>query len=136
MKYKYDAKQECFIREDGKGKRFLINSTEAMRILTLQKLGYGVAKINRKIDFSSKKVSESTIQNFIKNVENGDIIIDDSLPAPRVDYDDLALSDRVQMLESKVEALEEMLLNYNCNCNRNVLDKTSFRDKVKSWIKF
>ena len=38
------------------------------------------------------------------------------------------------MLEYKVEVLEEMLLNYNCNCNG--MDKTSFRDKVKSWIKF
>ena len=74
MNYKYDVEQECFVREDGLGKKFWINVTEAQRIMTLYDLGNSVSEIRNKIQFNGE-VYESTIRNFIRNVQEGKIEI-------------------------------------------------------------
>ena len=69
MNYEYDINQECFIREDGLGKKFFINSTEAHRIMNMYNLGNSIGEIRNKISFRNpSKVTESTIKNFINNV--------------------------------------------------------------------
>ena len=124
MKYKYDANRECFIREDGLGKKFYINSTEAHRIMNMYSLDNSIGEIRNKIQFNHpRKVTESTIKNFINNVKNGNIELTDDLPAPVEDVMNITMDDRIESLEQRMSVLEEMVCN-----------KKSFSDKVKSWI--
>lgn len=124
MKYKYDDNQECFIRVDGLGKKFYINSTEAHRIITMYNLDNSIGEIRNKIHFKNpKKVTESTIKNFINNVNNGNIDLSKVEFAPIDDVMDITLDDRVESLEQRIGILEDMLEN-----------KKSLSDKVKSWI--
>lgn len=141
MKYEYDADLECFVRVDGLGKKFWINSSEAQKICTLQNLGYSIPKITHKINFSSDKVTESTIINFCKNVSEGNIIVDGDYPAPRESILELTMDTRIDNLEERVGELENRLLQINellkapmtfeCDCA-----KVSIMDKVKSWLKY
>ena len=125
MKYKYDEKHEYFIREDGLGKKFYINSTEAHRIMTMYNLDNSIGEIRNKIHFKNpKKVTESTIKNFVNNVNKGNIDLSQVEPAPFDDVVEITLEDRVESLEQRVAVLEEMLEN-----------KQSLSDKVKSWIR-
>ena len=127
MRYKYDVSQECFIREDGLGKKFFINSTEAHRIMTMYNLDNSVGEIRNKIQFKHpRKVTESTIKNFINNVNKGNIDLSQVEPAPFDDVLDITLEDRVWSLEQRVSMLED--LNH-CDENKSVFGK------VKSWIR-
>ena len=56
MRYNYDSDNECFVREDGLGKKIWINSVEAQRIITLYDLGNNIPEIRNKIRFNSKKI--------------------------------------------------------------------------------
>ena len=123
MKYEYNSSLECFEREDKLGKKFYINSNEAQRIVTMRELGYSIGRICAKIQFNSDKVYESTVANFLKNVDEGNIIVNGDYPAPKGVIKELTVSDRIISLEERVTALEEQLVN------RNVVDK------VKSWLK-
>ena len=111
MKYNYDAKNECFVREDGLGKKFFINSHEAQRIMTMVDLGYSIPRICNKIQFASDKVYESTVTNFINNVKEGNIIVSDEYPAPNGVLESLTVEDRISRLEDRVTALEEIKEN-------------------------
>ena len=125
MRYEYDADQECFVREDGLGKKFYINSIEAHRIMTMYDLGNSIGEIRNKIKFSNpRKVTESTIKNFIVNVEKRNIELNDDMPVPIEDVMEITLDERVLSLEQRVSVLEDMLEN-----------KESLTDKVKSWIR-
>ena len=108
MKYKYDVDNEWFVREDNLGKKFHINITEARRIMTMVNLGNSIAEIRNKISFSSNKVYESTINNFINQVEKGNISLDGDYPAPKVVLEDLTVAERISKLEDRVTALEEL----------------------------
>lgn len=124
MNYEYDINQECFIRSDGLGKKFFINSTEAHRIMNMYNLGNSIGEIRNKINFRNpSKVTESTIKNFINNVNKGNIDLSKVEPAPFVDVLEITLDERVESLEQRVSVLEDMLMN-----------KQSLTDKVKSWI--
>ena len=126
MRYEYDVKQECFVREDGLGKKFYINSTEAHRIMTMYSLGNSIGEIRNKIQFvNPRKVTESTIKNFIINVNEGNIELSDELPTPVNDVIELTLESRVTRLEERISVLEDEL-----ECR-----ESSKFDKVKSWIK-
>ncbi|WP_458456490.1 hypothetical protein [Methanobrevibacter sp.] len=127
MKYDYDADNECFVREDGLGKKFWINSSEALRIVTMRNLGYSLGMINRKIPFSSGKVSESTITNFLKNVEDGNIIVDGDYPAPKSQIEEMSMDMRISRLEEELEKFKERMDNPN--------PKSNIRAKVESWLK-
>lgn len=107
MKYKYDVNQECFIREDGLGKKFHINISEARRIMTLYNLGNNVPQIRNKIDFSSNKVYESSVNNFINQVNNGNIDLDGDYPAPSHYVTELTYEERISNLEKRMSNLEE-----------------------------
>ena len=132
MKYNYDVEHECFVREDGLGKKFYINITEAHRIMTMTSLGNSISEIRNKIKFANpRKVSESTIVNFIKNVNEGNIVLSDDYPAPVLDVLDMTTEERVIKLEERISALEEKIENNNVMSEN---DKKSFKDKVKSWI--
>ncbi len=123
MKYNYDAELECFVREDGNGKKFYINSYEAQRIVTLRELGASYGKICAKINFSSGKVSESTIKNFLKNVDEGNIIVYGDYPAPKKNVEDLSVSgleDRVSSLEDRISEIEDKYFN-----------KVSWRERLR-----
>lgn len=111
MKYNYDVEQECFIREDGAGKRININISEAQRIIALKDLGYSIAQIRNKMVFSSNKVYESTIQNFLNNVEKGNIVISGDYPAPKLALEDLTVDMRLTSLEERLENVEMILQN-------------------------
>ena len=128
MRYDYNSELECFVREDGLGKKIWINSSEAQRIVTMRDLGYSIAKINAKIDFNSDKVYESTIVNFLKNVDEGNIIVNGDYPAPKKMVDDLTVSDRITNLEKRISDLEDMIEDI-----MNTDD--SWGNKVKSWLK-
>ena len=129
MKYDYNSKLECFVREDGLGKKIWINSSEAQRIVTMRNLGYSIGGICAKINFNSGKVQESTIVSFLKNVEEGNIIVDGDYPAPKNVIEDLTVSDRIVSLEERVTELEEIINN------DKLIEKSSWRGKVKSWLK-
>jgi len=107
MKYNYDVENECFIREDGLGKKFHINITEARRIVTLHDLGNTVSEIRNKIQFQSNKVSEITIRNFLKQVGNGNIDLTGDYPAPSNVVFELTLEERISNLEERVKELED-----------------------------
>lgn len=111
MKYNYDVKNECFVREDGLGKKFFINSQEAQRIMTMVDLGYSIPRITNKINFASDKVYESTVANFINNVKDGNIIISNDYPAPDGVIRELTVEERINRLEERVTALEELKEN-------------------------
>ena len=107
MKYNYDVENECFIREDGLGKKFHINITEARRIVTLHDLGNTVSEIRNKIQFQSNKVSEITIRNFLKQIGNGNIDLTGDYPAPSNVVFELTLEERISNLEERVKGLED-----------------------------
>lgn len=128
MKYNYNSELECFIREDGLGKKIWINSTEAHRIMTMYDLGNSIGEIRNKIKFTyPRKVTESTITNFIRNVREGNIILDDNLPAPSDLVVDLTLDERVRRVEDRLDILEELLGSHN--------NDETLSEKVKSWIR-
>ena len=122
MKYDYDIEKEAFIREDGLGKKFHINIVEARRIVTLHDLGNSISEIRNKIQFQSNKVSETTIKNFLKQVENGNIDLNGDYPAPANAVFDLTLEERISNLEERVNELE----SHKCDCS----PKKSFRERL------
>lgn len=109
MRYNYDSNLECFVREDGLGKKLWINSVEGQRIMTLHKLGNSISEIRNKITFNSRKVRESTIEAFIRNVKNGDIIIPSDAPMPV--NESLTVEERIQKLEDDFETFKQMYFN-------------------------
>ena len=127
MKYEYDSDNECFVREDGLGKKFWINSSEAQRIMTMQNLGYSIPMINTKIQFSSGKVTESTIVNFLKNVDEGNIIVDGDYPAPKFQVEEMTLEMRISNLEDEIKELKKKMVSPS--------PKKNISDVVKSWLK-
>ena len=129
MRYDYDVKNECFVREDGLGKKFFINSHEAQRIMTMVDLGYSIPRICNKIQFASDKVYESTVANFINNVNEGNIIVSDEYPAPNGVIESLTVEDRISRLEERISSLEEL-----ANDKINETEK-SFTKRWKQWLK-
>ena len=127
MRYNYDVKNECFVREDGLGKKIWINITEAQRIVTLHELGNSIGQINSKINFQSGKVSESTVKNFLNNVENGNIEVYGDYPAPVGVIQDLTIEERLNNLERDVEELKNNL----CKCE----DDNKLLERFKGWLR-
>ena len=127
MKYNYNAKCECFVREDGLGKKLFINSHEAQRIMTMLDLGYSVPRITAKIQFKSDKVSESTVANFIKNVRDGNIVVSEDYPAPDNQVEELTIEMRLSNLEEEFKEFKDKISNPN--------PEKTVSDKVKSWIR-
>lgn len=124
MKYVYNTDKECFEREDGLGKKFWINSSEAHRIMTMYSLGNSIGEIRNKIRFvNARRVTESTIVNFIKNVNDGNIELDKDYPAPVKMVESLTDSDRINNLEERVSKLEELL-------------EDKKESKVRKWLRF
>lgn len=122
MKYDYNPELECFVREDGLGKKIWINSSEAQRIVTMYNLGNSIGEIRNKIHFQyARRVTESTIKNFILNIQNGNIVLSDDYPAPKKVVYELTLEERISNLEKRMDEFESM-------------NDKSFADKVKSWI--
>ena len=109
MKFNYDVEEECFIREDGLGKKYFINITEARRIVTLQDFGNTVPEIRNKIQIKSNKVSESTISNFLNQVKKGNIDLNGDYPAPSDVVFELTTDERVRNLEERLNSIEDML---------------------------
>lgn len=156
MKYNYNSELGAFVREDGLGKKFWITMVEAHRIMTLYELGVSPNQIGAKIQFKNPKTTVSSVSNFIKNVENGDIVLDNDVPLPVEDFDDINLEARITEIESRVSSLEnkvtiilhsienikelecsvehiQELLEKPCECECK--EEESISDKVKAWLK-
>ena len=116
MKYNYNVEQECFIREDGQGKKYHINITEAKRIVTLDNLGNTASEIRNKIQFQSNRVSESTITNFLNQIEKGNINLSGDYPAPVNVVMDLSVDERISNLEDRVKTLEDKFSELKSDC--------------------
>ena len=129
MKYDYDIELEAFVREDGLGKKIWINAMEGQRIMTLYELGNSIAEIRNKIIFNNKKVYESTIVNFIKNVEEGNIVIPTDVPAPL--ETSLTVEERIQSLEDRVSELESIVYREPVSEPK---DHESFTEKLRGKI--
>lgn len=126
MRYDYNVEKECFIREDGLGRRININIAEAQRILTLKDLGYSVSQIRNKMTFASNKVYESTIQNFLNNVEQGNIVISSDYPAPKLALEDMTVDMRLSNIEERLQELEEQF---------KVKNSEKLTERWKKWLK-
>lgn len=125
MKYHYDKDLEAYVREDGLGKKLWINSVESQRIMTLYNLGNSISEIRNKITFNSKKVSESTIQNFINNVEKGDITIPTDAPVPV--NESLTIEERMNRLEQDWVEFQKKYIEIS-------KDNKSWSDKLRGKI--
>lgn len=119
-KYGYDVRGEVFKREDNRGNPLRINIAEAQRIISLLNLGYSTTAILNKVELS--KGTSSTVKNFIKNYQAGNIDIPDDAPAPVQVLDEMEDSRRIDALEERVTKLE-------------LIQKESTLDKVKQWIR-
>ena len=132
MRYNYNSELGAFVREDGLGKKFWITMVEAHRIMTLYELGVSPNQIGAKIQFKNPKTTVSTVSNFIKNVENGDIVLDNDVPLPVEDFDDISTEARITQLEHDVEYIKR-LLEKPCECECK--EEESISDKVKAWLR-
>ena len=132
MRYNYDSELGAFVREDGLGKKFWITMVEAHRIMTLYELGVSPNQIGAKIQFKNPKTTVSTVNNLIKNVESGDIVLDNDVPLPVEDFDDVSIEARITKLEHDVEYIKR-LLEKPCECECK--EEESISDKVKAWLK-
>ena len=132
MKYNYNSELGAFVREDGLGKKFWITMVEAHRIMTLYELGVSPNQIGAKIQFKNPKTTVSTVNNLIKNVESGDIVLDTDVPLPVEDFDDVSIEARITKLEHDVEYIKR-LLEKPCECDCK--EEESIKDKVKAWLR-
>lgn len=132
MRYNYDSELGAFVREDGLGKKFWITMVEAHRIMTLYELGVSPNQIGAKIQFKNPKTTVSTVNNLIKNVESGDIVLDTDVPLPVEDFDDVSIEARITKLEHDVEYIKR-LLEKPCECECK--EEESISDKVKAWLR-
>ena len=132
MRYNYNSELGAFVREDGLGKKFWITMVEAHRIMTLYELGVSPNQIGAKIQFKNPKTTVSTVSNFIRNVENGDIVLDTDVPLPVEDFDDISIEARITKLEHDVEYIKR-LLEKPCECECK--EEESIKDKVKAWLR-
>ena len=139
MRYNYDVDKECFVRADGLGKKFYINITEAQRIATLHDLGNTVSEINNKIDFKSRKVSESTIKNFINNVNEGNIVITGDYPVPVSDFKEFTVDEKVLALEDRVKNIENILSELKPDCFVTAFagetTDVGLKERFKTWLR-
>ena len=139
MRYNYNSELGAFVREDGLGKKFWITMVEAHRIMTLYELGVSPNQIGAKIQFKNPKTTVSSVSNFIKNVENGDIVLDNDVPLPVEDFDDINLEVRITEIESRVSSLEAKFtiimdsLEKSCECECK--NEESISDKVRAWLR-
>lgn len=132
MNYKYWEEKECFVREDGLGKKFWINVTEAQRIMTLYDLGNSVSEIRNKIQFNGE-VYESTIRNFIRNVQEGKIEIPTDVtyvPVP----EDLTVEHRLANLEEEVTKIKIILEHQVCDCNKEEEESKNLLGRIRAWM--
>lgn len=136
MKYQYNKELECFERIDKKGKKLWINSVEGQRIVTLSELGNLVPEIRNKINFSSRKVSESSIDSFLKLYHKGDITLPDDVGVP-VDVS-LTVEERIQSLEDRVSELEDIVYREPVTDGADVTDgaEVSWTDKVRGLFNY
>ena len=138
MRYNYNSELEAFQREDGLGKKIWINSVEAQRIVTLKELGYSIGEICSKIQFNSGKVYESTVINFLRNVDEGNIIVSNDYPAPKQVVRDLTIEEKYNNLENRVNELEARMSEIKSDCFiTGFAGEKSEKsiDKVKSWLR-
>lgn len=124
VNYYYDVGSESFKREDNRGKGLYVNITEAQRIVNLLDLGHSLTEVEGKVTLSNPKGTSTTIKSFIKNYKNGNIEMPIDAPAPVRVFEELSDSSRIDELEERVSALEEIFAKPK---------KTRF-EKVKSWM--
>ena len=127
MRYEYNSSLECFEREDKLGKKFYINSNEAQRIVTMRDLGYSIGRICAKIQFNSDKVYESTVANFLKNVDEGNLIVSEDYPAPKNQFVELTLEERISRLEDEWSEFKERI--------ENPTPRKDISERFKAWLK-
>lgn len=141
MKYKYDVDLEAFKRVDNRGKPLYVNIIEANRIINLLNLGHSVADINGKISLSNPKGTVTTINSFIRNYREDNIIMPEDAPVPSRVFDSLTESERIDALEDRIKNLEDRFSEIKSDCFCSCFageskDEESNIDKVKAWLRF
>lgn len=134
VKYLYNADLEAFRREDKKGKPLYINIIEANRIINLLELGHSVADINGKIALSNPKGTATTINSFIRNYKEDNIVIPENAPAPIHNFESLSDSSRISALEERVTDIENFINGFSNAISKK--KEESKKDKVRKWLPF
>ena len=139
MRYVYNIEMEAFRREDKRGKPLYINIAEANRIINLLNMGYSVASINGKISLNNPKGTVTTINSFIRNYNEGNIIMPENAPAPVHIFESITDSDRIDELEKRISNLEDRFSELKSDCFISAFageskEENTLFNKVKSWM--
>lgn len=97
MKLIWNDEQECFVNETGTGIKYMLSKEEAEDILQAHALGYTPNEIYKEHSFQSHKVKPSTVMNFIKRFEKGEVVFGDKQTT--IDEELINLHNRVSLLE-------------------------------------
>ena len=97
MKLIWNEEEECFKNEDNKGKRYWLLKHEAEQIIQSHALGYTAQEIYDQIGFESNKIKVSTVRNFIKRFDKGEVVFETKGETLQEDVTELC--NRVRLLE-------------------------------------
>lgn len=140
VKYEYDVESEVFKRVDNRGRHLYVNITEAQRIISLMNLGMNKTKIQSKVTLSHPMGTSSTIETFIKNYKNGNIIIPENAPAPKNIFDEFVEESRMDKLEERVKNLENLMaeIKSDCFCSSFATESPKMEkgivERIRSWV--
>ena len=76
MKLIWNDEEECFKNENNKGRRYWLLKHEAEQVIQAHALGYTAQEIYEGNSFQSGKVGVTTIRNFIKRFDKGEVVFE------------------------------------------------------------
>lgn len=97
MKLIWNEDEECFKNENNKGKRYWLLKHEAEQVIQAHALGYTAQEIFDSNSFQSGKVGVTTIRNFLKRFDKGDVVFERKGETLQEDVTELC--NRVRLLE-------------------------------------
>lgn len=104
MKLIWNEEEECFKNENNKGKRYWLLKHEAEQIIQAHALGYTAQEIFDEQSFQSNKVGITTIRNFIKRFDKGEVVFERK--GETVQEELTELHNRVRLLEDWKDQFE------------------------------
>ena len=129
VKYSYDVEEECFKRNNTRGRPLYVNIIEAQRITHLVDLGAYTENIVEKVKLSNPKAGKSTVRTFIKNYKEDNVEMPSDAPVPARVFDEMKEESRVNALEKRVETLENIV--------GTLLDEPKSEgiiERIRTWI--
>lgn len=97
MKLIWNEEEDCFKNENNKGRRYWLTKHEAEQVIQAHALGYTNSEIYDDISFLSSKVKVSTISNFLKRFDAGDVMFERK--GETIQEEVTELHNRVRLLE-------------------------------------